>query len=70
MCHKGSSKKGSSYIMTESMISKLIKDNLVIEITDKGILLSTNEISTIQLDSINDITDELIHKLSENNNNR
>jgi hypothetical protein len=56
--------------MTESMISKLIKDNLVIEITDKGILLSTNEISTIQLDSINDITDELIHKLSENNNNR
>lgn len=69
MCHKGSSKKGSSYTMTESMISKLIKDNLVIEITDKGIILSTNEIKSIKVDSINDINEELIHKLLENINN-
>ena len=69
MCHKGSSKKGSSYTMTESMISKLIKDNLVIEITDKGLILSTNEIKSIKVDSINDINDELIHKLLENINN-
>ena len=70
MCHKGSSKKGSGYTMTESMLSKLIKDNLVIEITDNGIVLSTNEINSIKINSINDITDELIHKLLENNNNR
>ncbi len=69
MCHKGSSKKGSSYTMTESMISKLIKDNLVIEITDNGLILSTNEIKSIKVDSINDINDELIHKLLENINN-
>jgi hypothetical protein len=56
--------------MTESMLSKLIKDNLVIEITDNGIVLSTNEINSIKINSINDITDELIHKLLENNNNR
>jgi hypothetical protein len=55
--------------MTESMISKLIKDNLVIEITDKGLILSTNEIKSIKVDSINDINDELIHKLLENINN-
>ena len=56
--------------MTDTIISKLIKDNLVIEITDNGIILSTNEINSIKINSINDITDDLIAKLLENNNNR
>ena len=56
--------------MTDVIISKLIKDNLVIEITDTGIILSTNEINSIKFDSINDITDDLILKLLENDNNR
>jgi hypothetical protein len=56
--------------MTDVIISKLIKDNLVIEITDNGIILSTNETNSIKFNSINDITDELILKLLENNNNK
>jgi hypothetical protein len=56
--------------MTNIILSKLIKDNLVIEITDNGIIISTNEINSIKFNSINDITDELIFKLLENNNNK
>jgi hypothetical protein len=56
--------------MTDVIVSKLIKDNLVIEITDNGIILSTNEIKAIKLKSITDITDDLILKLLENNTNR
>jgi hypothetical protein len=56
--------------MTDVIISKLIKDNLVIEITDNGIILSTNEIKELKVKSIDDITDDLIVKLLENNNNR
>jgi hypothetical protein len=56
--------------MTDVLISKLIKDNLVIEITDNGIILSTNEIKAIRIKSIDDITDDLIFKLLENDNNR
>ena len=56
--------------MTDVIISKLIKDSLVIEITDNGIILSTNDIKSIKFNSINDITDELILKLLENNNNK
>ena len=56
--------------MRDVIISKLIKDNLVIEITDNGIILSTNEIKSIKIKSINDITDDLILKLLENDTNR
>jgi hypothetical protein len=56
--------------MRDVIISKLIKDNLVIEITDNGIILSTNEIKAIKIKSINDITDDLILKLLENDTNR
>lgn len=56
--------------MRDAIISKLIKDNLVIEITDNGIILSTNEIKSIKIKSINDITDDLILKLLENDTNR
>lgn len=70
MCHKSSSKKRSSYTMTDVLISKLIKDNLVIEITDNGIILSTNEIKAVKIKSIDEFTDELILKFLENNTNR
>ena len=56
--------------MRDVIISKLISDNLFIEITDNGIILSTNEINSIKIKSIHDITDDLIVKLLENNNNR
>ena len=69
MCHKSSSKKRSSYTMTDVLISKLIKDNLVIEITDNGIILSTNQINAIKIKSVSDITDDLILKLLENDTN-
>ena len=55
--------------MTDALISKLIKDNLVIEITDNGLILSTNEIKAVKIKSIDDITDDLILKFLENNTN-
>jgi hypothetical protein len=70
MCYKSSAKKRSSYTMIEGIISKLVKDNLVIEITDNGIFLSTNEISSIKLNSIDDINEEFILKLSKKINNK
>jgi hypothetical protein len=52
-------------MMTNELVSKLIKDNLVIEITEDGVIISTNQINSIKFDSINDITDDTIYKLLE-----
>lgn len=49
--------------MSSINLEKLINEGLIIEITDKSIILSTNEINRIEIQSLDLLTDELLLKL-------
>ena len=49
--------------MSSINLEKLINERLIIEITDKSIILSTNEVNRIEIQSLDLLTDELLLKL-------